>query len=137
MLTAFFEKRWIFVTHAEHKIRVEIYCMTIGCDGFCSIGRLIAKEKNRFAQFRVQPAEVFAGFFEKLECQRFFFFRGLFFWKRRFRYSAFRILLHRILWVPVQENAEGLPFLLVGGKVEKTFSVCVGQPVGLQNAFQL
>ena len=43
------------------------------------------KEKNRFTKFRVQPAEVFAGFFEKPERQRFFFFCGLFFlpWNRR------------------------------------------------------
>ena len=34
-------------------------------------------------------------------------------------------------------DEESLPFLLVGSKVEKTFSVCIGQPSGLQNTFQL
>lgn len=95
------------------------------------------KEKNRFTKFRVQPAEVFAGFFEKPERQRFFFFCGLFFLKRSFCFSAFRILLNRSSQDPMQENTESLPFLLVGSKVEKTFSVCIGQPSGLQNTFQL
>ena len=57
----------------------------------------MTKEENRFTKFRGQPAEIFAGFFEKPERQRFFFFCGLFFLKRSFCFSAFRILLHRIL----------------------------------------
>ena len=57
----------------------------------------MTKEENRFTKFRVQPAEIFAGFFEKPERQRFFFFCGLFFLNRSFCFSAFRILLHRIL----------------------------------------
>ena len=47
----------------------------------------MTKEENRFTKFRVQPAEIFAGFFEKPERQRFFFFCGLFFLNRSFVFT--------------------------------------------------